>query len=209
MSYERVFVAWPDEKKGPFVLEAKWVEESGRPVCVGLTIWKGVLPQVEESGFRRLDRSVPLDGIGGTDLRSIPLARILEQLWAGQRERDSSLRGQWERIADSLPPDDPLQASVTNILAGTAAFHGDGPKRRQAADIDHFRAVAAVYQAAMATPGRKRPTEAVRSHFGVSHSTATKWVHHAREVLDLLPPTTPGKPAAAQKTTSRPRRGER
>lgn len=110
-----------------------------------------------------------------------------------------------------------LEVDINRLFAETGGplgdlpllFEGDGPKRRQADDVEHFKAVAAVYQAAMATPGRKRPTVAVKDHFGVSHSTATKWVHHARDELHLLPPTTPGKPAATHKATKAPRKGKR
>jgi hypothetical protein len=78
------------------------------------------------------------------------------------------------------------------------AFLESGPRRRKADDREHFEAVAAVYRAACSRPGRKRPTEAVKEQFSVSHSSATKWVHRARE-LGLLPPTTPGRVGEAIK----------
>lgn len=194
LGYERVFLRWPDEKAGPFVLEARWAEESGRPVCIGLMVWKGVVPEIDSSLCGRLNRSTPLDGIRGTDLRSIPLAQVLERLWALQQEREMDLRRGWTSVAESRPPDDPIRDVVAKMVASPSPYEGDGPKRRKADDREHFKAVAAVYAAAMAKPGRKRPTDAVSKHFNVSHSTATKWVHHARKVLHLLPPTDPGKP---------------
>ena len=96
----RVMLAWPDEKKGPFVLEARWVNERGRPVCAGLEICKGVVPEPDRVSFRRLNRAAPVAEIKGTDLREIPLATVIERLWEMQGERDATLVDYYGRVFD-------------------------------------------------------------------------------------------------------------
>lgn len=207
-----VLVGWPDQTKGPFFLEAKWVKEAGHPVCVGLTLWKDVVPATRgRRSATRVQPAAPLDGLGGTDLRSIPLAQVLELLWAGQRGEELAQKAGWASFdwaaADDISRE--LRPAVERLLASPLHFDDKGPRRRLGDDTEHFAAVAMVYEAALANPGRKRPTDAVRHQFGVSYSTATKWVHHARS-MGFLPPTTPGKPAGTDTTiTKSSTRGER
>ena len=86
------------------------------------------------------------------------------------------------------------------------AFYGQELQRRKRDDREHFEAVARIYEAALLKPGRKRPTTAVKEHFSVSYSTATKWVGRARD-FGFLPTTTPRKPAA--KVQKRSTKGKR
>jgi hypothetical protein len=142
---------WPDPKRGPWFVVGHWVERNGRPECIGLELWKGAQPG--DGALRRLGREV--DGIGGLDLRALPLATILDDLWRrGERAH-----------------------------GGAASVRA----RRSRDDADHFADVAAVY-----LRGGRRPTMAVKEHFAVPYSTATKWVSRAR-ALGLLESTSKGR----------------
>jgi len=58
---------------------------------------------------------------------------------------------------------------------------------------EHLEAVASVYTEALAEG--EPPTRAVADHFDATHSTAAKWVTHARKA-GLLSVTTPGRSAS-------------
>ena len=188
-------MGFPDRKEGPFVLSAHWIEQDGRMVPVGIEVWKGVEPSPDRFAVQPLgDGSV---GLETKDLRKIPLATVLADMWDMQQEAQQAARGAMEGLA--------AQTGLTDKLEPprfTGRYH-----RVSSEDVKFFRKVAAVYLDAMRSPGRKRPTFAVQSAFGVSPSAATKYVKRARE-LHLLPATTSGKPSAIMpsKRTSRRRR---
>ncbi|WP_432135177.1 hypothetical protein [Streptomyces sp. bgisy154] len=60
-----------------------------------------------------------------------------------------------------------------------------GVQRRRKITQDHLEEVAKIYNEAQEND--EPPTRAVQNHFGVSHSTAAKWVGAARR-SNLLPP---------------------
>ena len=60
------------------------------------------------------------------------------------------------------------------------------PRRRNRVTSEHLAEVARVYREAW--EAGEHPTMAVRDHFGVSHSTAARWVGQARQKGKLRPP---------------------
>lgn len=65
-----------------------------------------------------------------------------------------------------------------------------GARNRYLLTSDHLQKVSAVYSDAVKRG--EPPTRAVQHHFDTAHSTAAKWVGHARRA-GLLPETTPGR----------------
>ena len=114
--------------------------------------------------------------------RGIPYSRLLDEnrqarfvrkLEDGEQWKDSTgrtwtVRGSGIELRDSSPR--PKRRTINRQLM-----------------ID----VAEVYKAAS---GLRNPTETVANHFGVSHSTAARWIFTARrEPWNTLPPTTKGQ----------------
>ncbi|MDP9389118.1 MAG: hypothetical protein M3Q48_14665 [Actinomycetota bacterium] len=195
-------IFWPDPARGPWYVVAHWSEIDGRPECVGLEVWKGVFPaENDDRDNLVVVKGRRPEGIKSTDLRTIPLASVLDALWELQRRQEAKANElSAQAVADIAAgkvktKGDPAKVLATagQILAQPDVY---APKRRKSgADREHFAEVAAVYADAAKSP-RPRPTEAVKNHFKVSHSTATKWVAQARR-LGLLPATTPGRPSSA------------
>ena len=183
LASRRTFIGYPDREKGPFVVAAHWIEKNGRMVPVGVEVWKDVHPLPEDMFVVGELDGLQLRGLEATDLRQIPLATILGELWDIQRHAVEQSREVLE--ATSPVGGDPLEPGR----------FGGRYRRVSPDDVATFRQVAAIYQDEMRSPGRKRPTDAVAKGFGVNHSTAAKWVKRARE-LNLLPNTSPGKPSA-------------
>jgi hypothetical protein len=171
----------------------------GRPECVGIELWKGV--QRERPGVTiRFARAAP---IGGLDLRSLPLADVLSELWADQRARaDQSrvlvLRRIREIEAAGEEHSEERVAVLLKYLRSLIPLNSERPSGVNSHDTEHFRTVADVYGQA-----RRAPTKAVQEHFDCSYSTATKWVAQARR-LGFLNKTTPG---LASRGRSRQRKG--
>ncbi len=192
-------VRWPDSQSGPWFVRAHWADIDGTPACVGVELWKGVQPTEDRTRYRAI-RGAPQEGIGGTDLRSIPIGRVLEALWSQQREECTSMLA---RVAERAAAGG--EEGTADFLRGFAArisTTSPAQVRRPWADRSHFDAVAQVYREALRD--RRAPTLAVAEHFTVSHSTAAKWARRARE-LGLLSPTSRGRSSAvtSQPTTRR------
>jgi hypothetical protein len=200
----RLIVGHPDPEEGPFFIRADWGYDGDRLVCIGLHVWKNAKPSPREFGYAPLSQGLD-GGLGGTDLRDIPLTTTLEALWAKQRVYASQvvdvMQAKRGELAASEPQSDEDRMALATLLQFTMdaedvshSFDGTRPQRVRSSDRDHFKRVAEVYDSAMRQPGRKRPTMAVETAFGVTYSTATKWIGHARQ-LGFLPPTTSGRPA--------------
>lgn len=178
-------------RKDDFVLQAHWIEQEGATVCVGIEVWKDVTPEPDRHSVTPLP-GARVRGFESTDLRTIPLATVLDQLWRMQQQSEAAYNAHLEEHAANL------------AIPKDANF--DKPRRVNPTDKAFFQQVADVYLEAMRSPGRKKPTDAVARRFGVSASAATKWVRIAREDFKLLPGTTSGKPSAP--ASKNPRRAK-
>lgn len=179
-------VYWPDPDTGPLRIEGHWVLRDGRPECVGLEIYKGVTPLRDRSGYQRPKGSAPME-LTALDVR-LPVATIVEALWGLVAEK----AGQ-QAVYNRMTLEDHDYSPEVKASIERDADRGETRSKLQRGQRP-LQEVAAVYADAMRKPGRKRPTEAVKEHFNVSHSTATKWVREARE-SGLLPVTSPGRPS--------------
>lgn len=170
---------WPHPTAGPWLVRVWWREQRGVPIPVGLAItsWSEVDGADVREALPRADSERELPRITAALLRSLPVGAVV----AGTRPRgrtpdveDASANG--VRSAD---PSDRLGAIP-------------GPQRpaREPARDDHYRAVAAVYAAALRA-GRS-PTRAVQEHYSTGKSTAASWVARARQ-RGFLPTTTRGR----------------
>jgi len=164
-----------------------WAEIDGRPECVGLELWHGCKPETAESLHLLRDGPVP---IHTTDVRDLPVQRIITALWEKQYQIAGTLRSAAERNRDRNA-ETWTKESPFEIEADKRAGFLES-RRKSAIDRTHFEQVAAVYADAFAE--RRNPTATVRDHFHVSQSTATKWVARCRD-FGLLPPTTRGRAA--------------
>lgn len=198
VNQERGGVLYPDPKRGPWYIVGHWIEIDGRPECIGLELWKHAKPDAARTHVEPLPGQ-NLQGIGSRDLR-MQTAAILAELWehqAGreQRQRHGVSNALERRRAKLLaegadPATDKAVEALTTLLDDGDKFTSRSRRRYASDDVDHFRQVAEVYRAAL--DDRGNPTQAVKDHFRVSESTAAKWVSHARNQLELLPPTRPG-----------------
>lgn len=194
-------ILWPDPKKGPWYIAGHWTEIDGKPECVGLELWKTVM------GAPDLDNLIPIKGqkpagIGGVDLRTIPLASVLDALWELQRATEARQVELIAGVVSDLESGEAKARDQERAISSGKAFVASAdqfqhPTRRSTDDLEHFKAVAGVYLEATRAP-RPRPTKAVQDTFHVSHSTATKWVAKARK-HGLIPSTTAGRPSTTTK----------
>ncbi len=165
------WLLWPDHRKGPWLLRVQWTRVQGRIECCGLEIrsfresgeeWPPKLP--------RWDEDPPV--LAATTLRQIPLGAILtafrEKAWEGTQKFAALIKG--DDVGDDIAAALLREAAVDRA-----------PRRR---GVPPLTEVAAVYTAAQQR--RRPPTEAVRQHWLVAHSTAAKWVMRARSE-GLLP----------------------
>lgn len=140
------------------------VDEWGRASCLSLKAEK-------------------LDGLPltATDLRRIPLARIL---------RDASRASQL--FAAALGPGvfgPPTPREARRIAADPCRR----PRRGSPITRQHLEEVAQTYRDAFQRGDR--PTRAVQATFSVERATASRWVRAARDA-GLLPPAEPGRATA-------------
>jgi hypothetical protein len=187
-------IHWHDPKRGPWGIQAMWVTIDGRPECVGLTLWRGA----DQGNESHLSYS-PIPGqllhpITATSIHELPIATIIDQL------RDAA-RAHWREVGEDLVKQLVTTGLVTDptwaeILA-PSAFEAS-PKRAGAPvryDLAHYVQVAEAYLDAWQV-GRK-PTRDVAQQFGVTQSTAAKWIAKVRgDKYQLLTPTTHGRPGA-------------
>ena len=110
--------------------------------------------------------------ISTTRLRQLPLAQLMQQI------TDAAVH---DRV-------DHADGSVTYRPAGVGGNEPMRLSKRRNVDAALLRRVADVYRAAVGD----RPTTAVAEHFGVSHSTAARYVSAAR-THKLLGRTRPGQ----------------
>lgn len=166
---------WPDSNGQRWWVVGHWVSGKGAPECVGIELWKGVMPRLpaEAGQVLPLPGTKMVEGFNASN-RTFPIKTLLDELWTAaqageQRFRDWGLRETIKAIDTGRPVYDKFRDA-----ASREEFVGQPSGRRL--NREHFREVAAVYGAAP-----KAPTAAVAAHFTVSHSTATKWVARAAE----------------------------
>ena len=170
-------VLWPDEDDPAWFIRLWWRLVDGR---------------YEVTGFE-MGSTLGNRALTATLLRSVPLGALIEE---GRRyqiayenkkvadlEGDQEFRESFNELG--LDPDDLLRMSVRELEVLT------NPPARSRYNEDHWRRVTAVYDRAWATGWP--PTRAVAEHFGVTRSTAAKWVSNCRKKL-LLPPTQKTRP---------------
>lgn len=188
-------IRWPDRRRGPWYVVAHWADVDGVPEAVGLELWKSVEPTADRQRFQAI-RGAPQEGIGGKDLRTIPVGQVLAALWDQEVEDQSRATAGLAKASDDAvdegePDAADLLAEVARI-SSEGTFRGPTPKRRRSNDVGHFTEVATIYKTAL--QHRRPPTAEVAEQLHVSYSTATKWARKARD-LGLLPPTQPGRPS--------------
>jgi hypothetical protein len=209
---ENAGIFYPDPTSGPYFLQGHWSvdPDADRPCLVGITVWKQAEPAYDKDGhlfgFRHLAGAPPVPDISGTDLRDVTaVARVKEALWEELLPRFDLHEAQYEEgLAAWMRLQDELAQERTTLLVGFPTkeqMPRGRPGRVKPQDSQHFRAVAAVYKAALRDPGRRQPTTTVMRHWNVSYSTASKWVRRAREDFGYLPPTSPGRASVASSST--------
>lgn len=162
-------VPFPDPVTGPWSVDIELGVVSGKVECVGVCI-KPLGDEAVEPLTTRL-------------LRKLALGALVEEV---RVEADDD-------VLDLVDLELPEKLGVLGD-AGVGPL-STGRKRRgpKGKPRSHYEAVARVYLSRS-----KAPTKGVSEEFGVSHSTATKWVRKARS-LGLIPPTTRGR-ASSQST---------
>ncbi|WNI19134.1 hypothetical protein [Actinacidiphila sp. ITFR-21] len=125
--------------------------------------------------YRVRDRAVVLDHIGGI----------------GQ-----DITGHLAQVLAANSPEEWQQIAMEEVAAFCPADNTGGTvkpvNKRYKLTADHVRRVAEVYSEALAEG--QPPTRAVQQRFDTAHSTAAKWVGHARKA-GLLPKTDKGAAA--------------
>ena len=189
--------------KPDLVLHFAMIE--GRPECVGIEVGARVSPPGSTDRRWRLKDTATIEGplrpISAADVRGLGLGEEV------RRARAKMIRDL--RIIESsgdLPKR--WRAEARERLALVEKDGGRRPGRPRMYDAEHFRKVADFYREG-ATNGLT-PTRWVARKYGVSQSTAAKWVARARSPeYGFLPPTTRGRARAhgASKKTKRSRRG--
>ena len=201
-------IRWPDRRKGPWSLSFHWAEIDGRQECVGIEIWSGYEWHREYTDeakrelideLRRIPGAVPATLTAG-GLR-IPFTSLIE---TARRELLEMHRQAATMLEDGGRDDlaDRMQTIAARFdKQGTAsrrtASRGRGRPRQY--PPEHFVEVAEVYKAAW-NDGDRHPTRAVAKKFGVSDSTAAKWVARARADGALEQTKGPGRPGWVKKS---------
>ena len=200
--FEATSLLWPDGDDAAWLIRLWWHVIDGRAEVVGLEIHSTHRDTQGELVIGEL-RGGPLNA---TFLRSVPLGslieegrRMLTEMWKDQVARIES--GEFsalemdEDVVEKLgwDPRVPSPAARRLILDDTRqrveSLENPPPRRRY--DEEHWARVAAVYDEAWAAGST--PTKDVAEYFGVTRSTAAKWVSICRK-KGLLPPTQKTKP---------------
>jgi hypothetical protein len=172
-------ILWDDPKRGPWGIQAMWVEIDGRPECVGLTIWRGAIQGSTGISYRRIP-GAKMQRITATGIAELPIATIIDKLREAARDH-------WRHSEEVL-----LRLGIdwcTWTLFEEPTPGRPGAPRRYGPD--HYVRVAETYLAAW--DSGRRPTQAVADEFEVTRTTAAKWIAKARsDELRLLTPTQPG-----------------
>jgi hypothetical protein len=180
---------WPDEDLGPWLLGLYWSEVEGRIECVGMELRSVRRPAADEeapgSPWRGGRGRLEIPSVLSTAvLRDLPLGRIVQDTKRSQ----AGFRRWWAGLE---------RERRRELLAKAKAWEGHHAGGPRGYGYRHFEEVAAIYRAAQgpdAAPGRAKPTTAVAEHYGVTKSTAAKWVARARSPeMGLLPPARRGQ----------------
>ncbi len=174
---------WPDEQRGPWLINVNWGEVGGRWECVHFEIrsyrtpgeeWAKALPDRREGTGAAV--------LTATTWRQIPIGRVIEEL--RRRRIDENTR--WLRSVKrrGAVPEWMVKSGEEALAMWSAPLPKEGAGLEQ---------VAAVYRAAW-REGRP-PTQAVARHFQLSSSAAAKRVARAR-AAGLLPATSQGRSGA-------------
>lgn len=177
---ERSTHLWPDQWRGPWLVELESLPIAGRWEPVGLYIHSHNVPESEFKGGYHHQTPVPLTT---AVLRGLRIGALI------QRHRSTiALRGAYRAVTASAETDQ--QQFLSKSRVWSAAAHDPKPGRPQSWTPDRLREVAQVYRDAW---GRGAPpTTAVAVHFDKSLSFAAKLVSQARQA-GLLPKTHSGR----------------
>jgi len=158
---------WPDEAAGPWQVRLSWREVAGRPECVGFAVeeWELADPAEPHIVTRQMVRAVPVGTlIEEARRREAGAAEIVAGLYIEEGEHGEAFD----------------QLAYAERLRPRAQESGGRPRMY---GREHYREVANVYF--QAWRNGEPPTKAVQEFFGVSYSTAARWVREARKRDEL------------------------
>lgn len=185
---------WPPTPERPWRTRVTFGVAEGRPVVVSVEVYavepQAIINQLGIDASKWVSDVPRISGansspISSTGLR-LPLGELLAEYLTAAKQQ-AALRAAHRRARASVGASS--SGRVKPQEAATSATRLGRPVRY---DRKHYEAVAAVYLRALAQG--QAPTEAVKDHFGVGKSAATKWVATARE-RGLLPFTVKGRAA--------------
>ena len=159
LSVHQATVRWPDEERGPWTAVFTWANSDGTALLVGVDL-HGFDGSWRDLGrpWAGTDQPSPAE-LKSEVWRSIPLGQLADRAYEQVVEKF---------IRHSAHSDPALDAKgIVGVKRGG---------RPPLYDREHFVEVARVYREAK---DRRRPTEAVAEHFGVSKSAAAKWIARA------------------------------
>lgn len=171
-----------------------WEDIDGRPEVVGIEVWarhpEGYYDarEIDPAGLRGSDgeRVFSLEGqepvpISGTVLKGLHLPAVIND---DRRLLSVSQHAEEVPLAERRP---------------TAPPEAKPRPSRRPLTREHYEAVVAIYRTAF--NAGKDPVRAVERRWSVSYPTAARWIGKARNELNLLPKTQPGRADARQKDT--------
>lgn len=166
---------WPDEKAGPYLLRLSYAVIKNRLEVVGVEMWAQQPPTDEK--WRKWLNDAPTDTpnpINSVALR-MPLDRLASEALARLKSAGSIVRSKPEQFSEETVASIEKMEALPDQQRGRPAVYGP----------EHWAKVATVYVEAAAA--REKPTLAVQNAFGVSKTTAAKWVARARQDEWLAP----------------------
>lgn len=178
---------WTDPRGGRWVVTLTWSTVEGRAECVGVRI---VAAGVQAPG----DALQPLTS---SIWRSFPVGQTIERQAAGWEDKLKELVETGGQISERWEEQLAAFRQHTGRRGGRPPDPDKGP--------DHFREVALCY--AEAWRRRERPRQAVAKRWGISPSTASKWIARARD-LGFLSPTSAGRAGGIDQVTDPDESGE-
>lgn len=202
---------WPDYGTGPWEIRSSWIWLAGRLECVGVALWNGASPT---PGFSPNGGYEPIGDDGprpvlASEVRSIPLARLLQQAAAELRQHfqaDLVTHQYFRELGEAYRPG-PTDLTgrprgeaglqYERLLARAIESLGEprpGVGRKRMLGPEELAKVADTYLTAWRQGNP--PTQAVAKAFGISASAAAKRVAQARNA-GLLAPTSSGRPSGA------------
>lgn len=175
------WLLWPDGRRGPWLVRVEWIVVDGRLECGGLEIRSYRNSRTDSTTRKVVDEEWPSElplanespeVLTATTLRKLPLGAILYDL----RELG------WKRTQKWASE---MAAEGFEEFAADARRKADIDRGTRRRGVPPLSEVAAVYSQAVRQ--RDNPTDAVRAHWTVAHSTAAKWVMRARREKYLPP----------------------